>query len=93
MPKINVGTVGDVLGNSGKLMEREILGEAGWKINHLEYETFANKNVIHENRERAGPFNINDVKRALHRQQCFEEYNAEIRNQYRKFYANIGVCI
>ena len=68
----------------GKLMEREILGEAGWKINHLEYETFANKNVIYKNREREGPFNINDVKRALHHQQCFEEYNAEIKNQYRK---------
>ena len=33
-------TKGDVLGNNGMLIYREILVEAGWKSNHLEYETF-----------------------------------------------------
>ena len=38
------------------------------------------KKVIYTNRERERPFSISAVKRVLYRQQCLEEYKAEIEN-------------
>ena len=45
----------------------------------------ATKKVIYNNRERERLFNINAVKRVFHRQQCLEEYKAEIEDKVESF--------
>ena len=60
-----------------------------------DFGIMATKKVIHDNRERERPFNINVLKRVLYRQQCLEEYKAEIEKNVESWvyvYEELNAC-